>query len=55
MEFFLITDQPSICPKCGARTDVFSDFYHTNLRMWVNVCLNSDCKHVHLEVEPDSQ
>jgi len=49
--FYLITDQPTTCPICGARTDIAGNFYHTNLRLFVNECLNINCKHVFLEVE----
>lgn len=55
MVVYLTTEQPTTCPLCGARTDIVANFYHTNLGMWVNACLNIGCKHVHLEVEPDSQ
>ncbi len=48
---YLITDQPTTCPTCGTRTDIISNFYHTNLRLFVNECLNINCKHVFLEVE----
>jgi hypothetical protein len=48
---YLMTSQPTTCPKCGARTDVIADFYHTKLYALINECLNIDCKHVFLEVE----
>jgi hypothetical protein len=49
--FYLITDQPTTCPICGARTDVIANFYHTKLQMLINECLNTRCKHVFLEGE----
>ena len=47
--FYLITDQPTTCPICGARTEITGDFYHTLLRMFVNQCGDIKCKHVFLE------
>ena len=55
MEFYLMNDQPTTCPFCGARTDIISDFYHTNLKLFINECLDIKCKHVFLEVEPEPQ
>jgi hypothetical protein len=51
MHFYLFTDQPTTCPICGARADIISDLYHTNLKLQISECLNSRCKHVVLEVE----
>jgi hypothetical protein len=48
---YLITDQPSTCPICGIRSEVVSNFYHTNLQLVINECLNINCKLVFLEVE----
>jgi len=53
MYYYLITDQPTTCPICGARTDMIFNFHHTNLKLLINECLNFQCKHVFLEVEPD--
>jgi hypothetical protein len=49
--YLLMNDQPTTCPICGTRTEIYGDFYHTNLRMQINECLNFQCKHVFLEVE----
>ena len=51
MQLYLINDQPTTCPLCGARSDIISDFYHTNLLMLINECLYGGCKYVFLEVE----
>jgi len=53
MEFYVMNDQPTTCPICSARTDTISDLYHTNLRLLINECLDIECKHVFLEVEPE--
>ena len=54
MDLCLMADQPTTCPICGVRTDIIADFYYTNLKLFVNECLNVRCKHVFLEVEPES-
>ena len=51
MLYYLIMYQPTNCPICGCRTDLTSNFYHTNLKLQINECLNIQCKHVFLEVE----
>jgi len=49
--FYLINDQPTTCPICGARADIISSFLHTLLQMNINECLDNGCKHVFCEVE----
>jgi hypothetical protein len=49
--FYIVNDQPTTCPICGARTDIISSFFHTLLQLNINECLNSECKHVFFEVE----
>jgi len=51
MIFYLMTDQPTTCPICGVRTDIISDFWHTNQQYLISECLNIQCKRVILEVE----
>lgn len=51
---YLMTDQPTTCPICGARSEVISDLHHTNLRLFINECLDIQCKHVFLETEPET-
>lgn len=55
METYLMNDQPTTCPICGARSDIISDLYHTNLGLFINECLDIHCKHVFLEVDPEPQ
>jgi hypothetical protein len=50
-DFYLMTDQPTTCPICGVRTEIYGSFIHTNLNMQIIECLNYRCKHVFLEVE----
>lgn len=39
----LYSDQPTTCPKCGARTDIILDLSHTNCQAQVNQCLSNEC------------
>lgn len=39
LDTYLYTDQPFICPKCGARTDVLLDMTHTTNVVQVEMCL----------------
>ena len=50
-DFYLMSDQPTTCPICGARTDWMGDFLHTNLKMIVHGCFNPKCMHRFLEVD----
>ncbi len=49
--FYIINDQPTTCPICGARTEIISSFYHTLLRLNIDECLNQNCRHIFFEVE----
>jgi hypothetical protein len=49
--YYLTYDQPTTCPICVARTDTISSFLHTLLKLSINECLDTGCKHVFLEVE----
>jgi hypothetical protein len=51
VSFYFMTDQPTTCPICGARTDIIADFSHTLLKMEVNECLDKDCQYLFLEVD----
>lgn len=39
-----ISDQHQTCFKCGMRTDVLADFYHTNSKSQIHKCLDEKCK-----------
>lgn len=53
MDLYLMTDQPTTYSICGGRTGVIANFYHANLKLLVNECLDIRCKHVFLEIEPE--
>ena len=40
---FVDTDQPTTCPKCGARTD-FTEIETTFPFTQIHQCLNKDCR-----------
>jgi predicted RNA-binding Zn ribbon-like protein len=44
----LMSDQPTTCPKCGARTDLLADLSHTNAGIQIEQCLNDGCGWVFL-------
>lgn len=37
---YLMNDQPTTCPKCGLRTVIIADLYHTNLKAAIHICEN---------------
>lgn len=43
---FLMSDQPTTCPKCGTRTDLLLDMLHTNARWTIEECLNPGCRFI---------
>ena len=43
IQFHIISDQPTTCPKCGRRTD-FADYSHTNAAWQIHFCLNENCE-----------
>lgn len=48
-EIFLISDQPTTCPKCGVRTEVILNLSSTELE--VNFCLSPICRFIFLTAE----
>ena len=48
---YLITDQPSTCPICGARTDIILSFSQAKMNASIQECLDTHCKHVFIEAE----
>jgi hypothetical protein len=48
-----MNDQPTTCPKCGARTDLLSDLTHTNANVQIEQCLNPGCGYVFLVQEDE--
>ena len=53
VEMFMRSDKPTTCAKCGCRTDIIMDLSHTKEQMQVHECLNSNCKHIFVEVRDD--
>jgi hypothetical protein len=49
-----MSDQPTTCPKCGARTDMLSNMLHTTARLTVEECLNPRCRYIFfMEDDPE--
>lgn len=38
LPIYLMGDQPTACPKCGLRTLIVGDFFHTNLKSAIHQC-----------------
>ena len=45
LEIFLNTEQPTTCPKCGARTD-FDYIVKQEKQMEIHNCLNESCSFI---------
>ena len=50
LDIFLIGDQPTTCPYCGARTH-FDQFDHEIEMYQVHTCINPDCAYVFIGME----
>jgi len=42
-EIFISSEQPTTCPKCGARTEILLDFSHTKDETQIHKCLDENC------------
>jgi len=51
LEIFLVSDQPTTCPRYGVRTEILKDFYNSETEEQINICLASNCRFVFLTVE----
>lgn len=38
LPIYLMSDQPTVCPKCGIRTSIIGDFFHTNFKSAIHQC-----------------
>lgn len=56
---FSISDQPTMCPKCGARTEFYEDISPiSNEVVQIHTCLSPSCKYrfvVEIDEELDNQ
>ena len=44
-EVYIYSDQPTTCPKCGARSKVVLNLSHTNDKTEVHLCPDNDCNY----------
>ena len=44
-EIYIYSDQPTTCPKCGARSEVILDLAHTNDKTEVHLCPDNNCNY----------
>jgi len=42
---YLMTDQPVMCPLCGARTEILSEEVVEEIIVQQHLCLNGNCKY----------
>lgn len=47
---FLVGDQPTTCPYCGARTEILLDFSHTINQVMVHKCMDRNCGFEFVEI-----
>jgi len=43
-EIYLITEQPTVCPKCGNKTEILLDFYFNLFKTQHHKCLSFFCR-----------
>ncbi len=43
LEVFTYTDQPTTCPKCGSRSEIFLDLFNTQEKTQHHKCLYKNC------------
>ena len=49
MDIFIMTDQPVICPICGARAEIVSEFKEGNLSSQLCKCPERGCEYFFIE------
>ncbi len=52
LTIFLLNDQPTTCPYCGARAQ-WVDFYDSDGDYQVNLCLQYPCAHIFLTCDDE--
>jgi hypothetical protein len=52
---FFMSDQPTTCPYCGARTDIIADFMHTSYKVQINECPDPACGSIFIEEDDIDQ
>ena len=51
LAIFIMTDQPTTCPYCGSRSEILSDYCHTNSKSLLSVC--NVCDYLFVEQEDE--
>ncbi len=44
-EVYIYSDQPTTCPKCGARSEIILNFAHTHNKTEVHLCADKSCNY----------
>lgn len=42
-EVYIHSDQPTTCPKCGARTEILLNLWHTIDKTEIHLCVQKSC------------
>ena len=42
-EVYIYTDQPTTCPQCGTRSEIFLNLSHTRDKTEVHLCPQKNC------------
>ncbi len=53
LSFFIMNDQPFTCPYCGSRCIEIATFYHTNSKVFIELCLGEACGFICYQVEDE--
>lgn len=44
-EVYIFSDQPTSCPKCGARTEIILNLAHTKDKTEIHLCPDLNCNY----------
>lgn len=44
-EIYIYSDQPTTCPKCGSRTNIIFDLFHTKEQTQIHKCIFKNCEY----------
>jgi hypothetical protein len=42
-EIYIFSDQPTVCPKCSARTKLILNLSHTKYQTQIHKCMDENC------------
>lgn len=54
-DIYLMGDQPTTCPRCGARTEILLDLFNSPAKTQYHKCLSKECKYTFIMEENDEK